>query len=206
MSVVEWSQDIETILENIRVNSILLSGAHKEKFYYYKSYLKYFKIPLIILSSITSIASVGLSGYLQQKTISMITCLLSLVSAIIGSIELYLGIQKNMETELLSSRSFILLSYDIYKVLNLTRDNRPPSGKAYLDEKYNEYTKLVESSNLVNKRKIKDSLAPIPISIKKALKQINSALTLEIPSSPSNSGSNSSDSDDDKKIVENPEL
>ena len=62
----DWTDDIEKILENIRINSISLSNYHKEKYYYYKSYLKFFKLPLIILSSITSIASVGLTGYLEQ--------------------------------------------------------------------------------------------------------------------------------------------
>lgn len=158
----DWTTDIETILEDIRINSITLSTFHKEKYYYYKSHLKYFKLPLIVLSSLTSIASVGLSGYLEQESISMLTCVLSLVSAIIASVELYLGVQKNMEIEMNASRNFILLAYDIFKMLNLDKDHRQVSGKVYLNEKYNEYVKLVEQANLVKNKKIKDALAPIP--------------------------------------------
>ena len=158
----DWTDDIEAILENIRINSITLSNYHKGKYYYYKAHLKYFKLPLMILSSITSIASVGLTGYMNQDDISMMTCLLSLTSAIIASIELYLGIQKNMENEMVASRNFLILGYDIFKTLNLDREHRKTNGKVYIDEKYNEYVKLVEQANLIHNKKIVDALAPVP--------------------------------------------
>jgi hypothetical protein len=164
-----WSEDIEQILENIRINSVLLSNHHKERYYHYKGHLKYFKLPLIILSSITSIASVGLGGYLPQKDISLLTCLLSLTSAILASIELYLGIQKNMEQELIASRKFLLLSYNVYKLRYTEKSNRIENPRVFLEEVYNEYTKLVENSNLIKSSKIKDALAPLPDSFKLAL-------------------------------------
>ena len=157
-----WTDDVEQILENLRINSILFSKYHKVKYYKYKSYLKYFKLPLIVLSSITSIASVGLNRFVTQEKVSIITCLLSLISAIIASIELYLGIQKSMEGELMSSREFLLLSYDIFKTLSLEKQNRSVNGKVYLDEKFQEYKKLVENAKLIHSRKLLDALAPLP--------------------------------------------
>jgi hypothetical protein len=162
----DWSEDIEKILENIRLNSIILSTYHKDRYYHYKGHLKYFKLPLIVLSSITSIASVGLTSYMKQGDISLLTCLLSLVSAILASIELYLGIQKNMEQELIASRNFLLLAYSIYKVLNLQVEHRVEKGRLFLDETYNEYIKLVENANLTKSKRIKDALAPIDESMK----------------------------------------
>lgn len=158
----DWTDDIESVLENIRINSVIFSNYHKERYYIYKSYLKYFKLPLIVLSSITSIASVGLSTYISQQDVSLITCLLSLGSAIIASIELYLGIQKSMETELMSSRDFLLLAYEIFKTLSLTRDHRSINGKVFLDDKFQEYLKLVENAKLIHSKKLKDALAPLP--------------------------------------------
>ena len=158
----DWSDDIEVVLENIRINSILFSNYHKERYYVYKSYLKYFKLPLIVLSSITSIASVGLTTYVSQEKVSAITCLLSLLSAIIASVELYLGIQKSMEIEMMSSRDFILLAYDKYKTICLSRENRSTNGKVFLDDKFQEYKKLVENAKLIHNKKLKDALAPVP--------------------------------------------
>lgn len=162
----DWSEDIEKILENIRLNSIILSTYHKDRYYHYKGHLKYFKLPLIVLSSITSIASVGMTPYMEQGDISLLTCLLSLVSAILASIELYLGIQKNMEQELIASRNFLLLAYSIYKVLNLQVEHRVEKGRLFLDETYNEYIKLVENANLTKSKRMKDALAPIDDNMK----------------------------------------
>lgn len=157
-----WTDDIETVLENIRINAVVFADYHKKRYYVYKSYLKYFKLPLIVLSSLTSIASVGLSTYISQQDVSLVTCLLSLASAIIASVEMYLGIQKSMETELLSSRNFQLLGYEIFKTLSLAREHRLANGKVFLDEKFQDYLKLIENSKLVNNKKLKDALAPLP--------------------------------------------
>jgi hypothetical protein len=155
-----WSKDYEDILENIRHNSIIMSNYHKKRFYHYKGLLKYFRIPLIVISALNSVFSVGLQPFLEQGTISVICCLLSLFSAIISSLELFLAISSQMESELNNSKLFYLLGVDIYKTLSLSAEHRPLSGKDYLDRQYSEYCKLIENSNLIDK-KIMDKLAVV---------------------------------------------
>lgn len=172
----EWTSDKESVLESIRLNCVRMADYHKRRFIYYKGQLKYFRIPVIIISGINSVVSVGMTSYIDQGTISGITCLLSLLCSIIGSVELFLQIQSSMEIELTSSKDFYLLGVDIFKVLSLQRENRMPNASSYLDEKYQTYTKLIEASQIVNRR-MKDSLAPLPIT------------PPGIPSTPSSSGS-----------------
>ena len=69
--------------------------------------MQYFRIPIIILSGINSIISLGIQSYLKQSSISIITCLLSLSCSVIGSVELYLAVQKSMEICLIAQRDFI---------------------------------------------------------------------------------------------------
>lgn len=161
-----WDNDSEEILEKLRINSHNLSLYHKEQYYAYKRSLKYFKIPIIVLSSITSVASVGMATYISQEDVSLFTCLMSLFSAIIGSIELYLGIQTSMEISLDVSRHYQILAYDIFKTLNLNREHRIISGKDYLEEKFKNYLKITENASLINGSKIPDALAPIPETFK----------------------------------------
>jgi hypothetical protein len=157
----DWSTDIESILENIRINCVVLAKAHKKRYFHMKYILQYFRLPVIILSGINSIVSVGLQPYLEQKAISMTTCLLALVCSIIGSIELYLAIQKGMENELISQREYYLLGVDIFKTLSLQKNHRPMPAKDYLEKQYSVYCKLVENSNTLAK-KLVDKLAPLP--------------------------------------------
>jgi hypothetical protein len=176
----EWTADIEAVLEQIRINSVLLSKEHKKRYFYLTEILRYFRLPVIIVSGINSIVSVGLQPYLPQGTISMMTCLLALICSIIGSIELYLTIQKSMENELLSSKDYYILSIDIYKTLALNKEHRPIPAKEYLDKKYNEYVKLFENSNLLA-RKIVDNLNPLPIELQHSL--VSSEKSLQINNS-----------------------
>jgi hypothetical protein len=175
----DWTTDIENVLESIRVNCIILSKEHKNRYFALKENLKYYKIPVIIFSSINSIVSVGLQPYLPQGTISMMTCLLALICSIIGSIELYLTIQKSMESELLSQRDYYLLGVDIYKTLALSKDHRPIPAKEYLDKCYNTYCKLMESSNALAK-KLEDKLTPLPLTSGISIQTPNSSSSLTI--------------------------
>ena len=106
-----------------------------------------------------------MQSYIKQETISGITCVLSLICSVIGSIELFLAIQKRVETELISSRDYYLLAIDIQKTLLLSREHRPVPAKDYLEKVYNIYIKLTEQSNLV-KKSVKDELIDIGIIIK----------------------------------------
>jgi len=79
---------------------------------------------------------------------------------IIGSVELYLSIQQNMEMELITSKDYYLLGIDIFKILSLKEKNRNVELKAFLDEKFQVYQKLTENSNILEK-KVLDKLCPV---------------------------------------------
>ena len=154
--------DVEQILENIRVNAVNLSDYHRKRFYHFKSFGKYFRIPIIVLSSITASASVGLQPVLDQGIISGLTCLLGFGIAVISSVEMYLGILPAMDAELALSRDYYTLAIDIFKCLNLSRENRTEEPRSYLDKKYSDYKSLKETSSLLKHRLSVDLLATIP--------------------------------------------
>ena len=78
-----WSGDIDQLLDKIRINSVILSKQHKKKFFYFNNLLRYFRVPIIVISGVGSIISVGFQPYISQKIISMLTCLLSLFCSIL---------------------------------------------------------------------------------------------------------------------------
>jgi hypothetical protein len=176
-----WSPGLLAVLESIRKNSIRLHTYHKKRYLKYKGLAKYFKIPLIVFSGLNSVISVGLQTYLPQNYISVISCLLSLICAVITSVELYLGIQRTMENELLASKDFYLLSIDIFKMTTIDAPDRLVNPRAYLEDKYQHYCKLIENSDIVVKR-LADSLAiidPHPF-----ISPSSSHLSVAIPESP----------------------
>ena len=159
-----WTNDIEKVLEEIRMNAVQLSNNHKQNYFFYKSLHKYFRIPTIILSSVASVSSVGLQNYISQAHINGIVCLLGLAVSIVNSIELFLKLQETLEMELNCSKEFYNLSIDIRKTLLLDRENRQLSGQSYLEKRYNDYVKLQEQSNLIN-NSFNDGLNNLPKKI-----------------------------------------
>jgi len=155
-----WAVDTESICENIRINAVIMSEYHKRRYEYLKSYLKWFKLPLIFLNSLNVFFSVGMNEFLTQNYISLLTMGISMICSILNSVELFMEVEKSMSKELLVSKEFYILSTDIYRCLALDRSNRSIDGKTFLDESYNRYIKLYEQSNLLSK-KIKDSLRPL---------------------------------------------
>jgi len=158
----EHAEDIETLLENIRINAINLSNYHRYRFFHFKSFGKYFRIPIIVLSSITSASSVGLQPFMTQGSISGMTCLLGFIIAVISSTEMYLKITDQQEKELALSKDYYSLGIDIFKILNTDPKNRSEDPRTYLDKRYAEYKALTESSSLLKNDLRVDCLAQVP--------------------------------------------
>ena len=150
------------ILDHLRINAVNLADYHRKRFYHFKSFGKYFRIPIIVLSSITASASVGLQPLVRQDIISGLTCVLGFGIAVISSMEMYLGIQSAMDHEIALSRDYYSLAIDVFKCLNLSREHRTEEPRSYLDKKYSEYKALRETSSLLKRKLSVDLLATIP--------------------------------------------
>ena len=153
--------DVDNILNKIRENSMILSAYHRKRYITLKSRLKYFRLPVIVLSALNSVAAVSTQEWLPQSYISLMNMFMSLIVGIIGSIELFYGITRQMEVELVGSKDFYVLSIDIFKYLALERAKRETDEKIFLSDSWTRYTKLIETSYLL-KKKVEDKLIALP--------------------------------------------
>jgi len=144
----DWTNDIETILTNVLENCSLISEHHKQEYKDLQERLKYFKVPVIVISAVNSVFSFALLAWFSQKTTTSINCFLSLICSIISSIELYLNIAKRSDIELISYKNYYLLSIKINSVLKLNKQNRIQEPKSFLTEIINEYNSLFNESNV----------------------------------------------------------
>lgn len=160
-----YTEDIEKVLDNIRINSVVLYKEHQKRYLHLRDTLKYYKLPLIFVSSLSSIISVS-QQFIPQETITILNASMSFVCSLIGAVELFMGISNQMVLELSTSKDYHILAMDIYKCLSLKPENRSSEGKAYLEQCYGTYTKLIENSCVVRK-KVEDKLCMIPKDIPK---------------------------------------
>lgn len=167
----KWSDCQEDVLERIGYNSAQMAEHHRQGYYQLINQLKYYKIPIIIISSMNSVFSVGLNNYIDQNMVSTITCLLSLIVSCISSIELYLSLQRRSDNELMSYRAFYGLSLKISTILKLDRDNRAGDGNSFLQAMIAEYQQCFESA-LANGLGEKDRLVELKDIIKNPIETI----------------------------------
>jgi hypothetical protein len=141
-----WSTCQEDVLERICYNAAQMAEHHRVGYYELINQLKYYKIPVIIISSLNSVFAVGLNGYITQDIVSTITCLLSLLVSCISSIELYLSLQRRSDSELVSYRAFYNLSLKISTTLKLDRVHRQGDGDTFLTQMISEYQSCFENA------------------------------------------------------------
>jgi hypothetical protein len=155
-----WTTDITNLIYNYEYNCSIMCEEYKNSYLYLINLIKYFKIPVLVLSSANSIASIGLSAYVGQEMTSSITCLISFICGLISSIELYLGLQKRIEAEIIAYRSFYLLSIKIKNIMSLSPCNREIRPDIFIKGIEDEYKELFLNSNVIS-TKIKDRLLSI---------------------------------------------
>jgi len=157
-----WTPEVLELLEKLRINCVNLHHYHRKAFYHYKSYSKYFRIPVLVLSSLNATTSVGLQQFVSQKWISLTTCVIGMLIGTITAVEMYLNITSNMDLEMKQAKEYYTLAIDIYRITRLPESQRGEDGNSYLSKKYSHYHKLKESSNLLHKKMKMDTLGMIP--------------------------------------------
>lgn len=159
-----WNKDQESICEAVRGNCLYMSRQNKKQYLKLKSSLARYRLPVIILSAMNSVWSVGVSRYWDQHLISGVSCLISLIVGIIGSIQLFYNVESQLEQTLLSQSQYYNLAISIYRQLSLDRVRRDSNGIDYLNEIYSKYIVITDASLVIkNKRKFTDNLFGKPI-------------------------------------------
>ena len=161
MDDLNFTNDVEGVLENIRINSAILHDFHRKQFISLNGKIKYYRIPVLIFSSIASVWAVSADSFLPQEQVSLTSSALGLIASLITSIELFEKIDEKMKLAEELSHKFYTMSVEIFKMLSFYDKNRGVSGKEYLSQVFSEYVKMVEKSDLTSK-KLKDKLMPLP--------------------------------------------
>ena len=157
----DWGHHIDSLLDKIRLNSVLLTNKHIKNHLYYKGASAYFEVPTIILSVFAGSFSVGSDPFLDQELISVTNCVISMIITILTSIKLYMKIAESASQEQELAISFKSLALDIFKTLSLPEEKRGTDGMVYLNKVYGKYVNLVENSAVLNPMNKKDQLLVI---------------------------------------------
>ena len=171
------------------MNSVALNKKHIKRYIYYNSISKYFDIPIIVFSVFS--ASFTSLDVIESSMNVIITTSISMAITILSSIKLYLNLSNNINDEIQLSKAYYILSINIFKQLSLKQGD----ANLFLEESFNEYSKLTEQSSILYKNINKDLL-----TINEFFKDIN----INNNSANSTNSTNSTLSSDDDLEIDSP--
>ena len=145
----EWDDDLVEFLQLLRKKSVYLSNQHSISFFYYNKLSTMFSVPSIILSIFNSFISVGVSEFVEQQNVSLISSSISMLLAILGSVSLYLNLNNLKIEELELSKSYHHLALQISKTLYIPVSLRKIEQLDFLNACYDKYVILLQESSLI---------------------------------------------------------
>ena len=164
-----YTNDVDKLLEKIRVNCVLFSKAHKQRYLALEQSLKYYKLPVIVISGVSSLVAVS-QEYMPQYYITIINSVFGLCVSVICSVELYLGISVQLSKAAMLTKEFYELSIEIFKVLSMDINNRTENPMTFLESVFGRYSSLYANKDIV-KFHIQDQLIPLNDDLAARLRQ-----------------------------------
>lgn len=139
-----WTHEHETYLRELKNTCEELSRIHQTAFKELKRKQRYYRIPCIVIGSISGTMSFGTSTFPQdfQRYVSILVGGVSLSIAILQSIESYLKIGERMSGHLTASHDYQKLAEDIHIELSLTPPDRSSQGVSFTRTCYERYEKM----------------------------------------------------------------
>lgn len=128
--------------------------------------LCHYKIPIIILSSITGFLSIANSGYVDEqnnKYVSLTCGIVNLAISVISTIESFKKIGDRANSALNTFKELRKLSDDISITLSINRADRQSDGKTMLTKYYNRFETITSQSYVL--KDMTDNLLRMKIQI-----------------------------------------
>ena len=147
----EWNLEQEDYLRKIHFQAIENYKFWNKKNLKYQRVSVYFNIPILVISAMNSLFAMILQNYIGQSLTSITNAVLSVLTAILGSVQLFLKINEKLSNSVIVSMKFHKLAIKISKELSINRNDRATSGTTFLQDVFNEYNDILEKSGSVDK-------------------------------------------------------
>lgn len=159
----DWSNNLENLAKTWALKAVLQRETHINTAKYYKIMSTRLTMPLIMLTTITSVGSFGAVDSDQYKTWMYITGGLNLLAAFLASMIKYLKPDERCSTHTRMSRMFDAYYRDITVQLNLPPGDRD-KPEVFIESSRSKLEQLINDSPLLSDTMIAKTLAKNNIS------------------------------------------
>lgn len=149
-----WSIEDEKYLEKLHQECNVLIEAYRKEYLNKNHQLCYYRIPTIVISSISGFLAIGNTGYINkenEKYISLLVGTLNLFTSIINIIENFKQISSKVNLSNHLYHELLQLSNDIGLTLSIPKQERNyKSGIEAITKYYEKYSGLMKEASILN--------------------------------------------------------
>ncbi len=149
-----WNERHENILKGLQMNSNKLFKEYQKAHLVYKKKLRLYRIPIIIMSSLSGFLSISNSGYIPvtyNKWVSMFVGFVNLMVTVISLIENFKKIDVNMNKTYSAYQDFKKLHDEISMILNTPQNERDDNGYSMANAFFARYEMYLNDAPILGK-------------------------------------------------------
>ena len=143
-----WSNSLENVIKMWGEKAAGNRELHMKSVYYWKNISTYFSIPLIFLTTITSVSTFSAVNYDNYEYWMYAAGVVNLMAAFLTALNKYLKPEEKIQAHYQSARTFGALYRKIVLEMSLSRTNREPSN-IFTKWVKDEYDKLILDSPII---------------------------------------------------------
>jgi hypothetical protein len=149
-----WNNYHEEILKGLQINTNKLCKEYQKAHLIYKSKLKLYRIPIIVMSSLSGFLSISISGYIPRKYqawISLLVGFVNLMVTLISLIENFKKIDVNVNKTYTSYIEFKKLHDEISIMLSISQNERESNGYDTVMQYFARYEAYITDAPILRK-------------------------------------------------------
>jgi hypothetical protein len=149
-----WNMEHEEILKNLKKYTDSLSKEYHKAYLRYRNKLQLYRIPIIIMSSISGFMSISNSGYIPAdftKWVSLIVGFFNLAVTVISLIENFKKIDTNMNSSYAAYINFKRLHDEIAVLMKIPQIERNENGNDTINKFFVRYQNSIIDAPILQK-------------------------------------------------------
>lgn len=146
--VAAWVEDEEIYLKKLQSTCDALSKYFLRRFKHHRSIQGKFRLPAIVLSSVSGVASFGTTTFPKsvQKWVSVVVGGVNIIIAILNTVEAYMKIADMLAKALTAHVALKKLADDIQCEISIPVEDRQMNGIVFLRDSYARYQQIMDQA------------------------------------------------------------
>ncbi|AAZ94051.1 VP11 [Micromonas pusilla reovirus] len=164
----------EDSLIRIKHSCFAMHELYRERYLLARTRMMYYDVPIIVLSSVSSVFIAGGDAYMSKSMVQILTCIMSLCVGIIGSLKKFFRVDENREQCLETYKDLFRMFCELAIVMDMPSTSRPGDPQQYSTETSSKYAEIMQRSLVLEGQRTKynpiyDDHNPLPPEKKKSI-------------------------------------